>query len=244
MTASGVQPRLARCGTSDDETAALRCSLGRAWRSDSTLLVRADTGRPLSWLSHGPSRFDGDDGQEWSYAGALTGPLGLYHILRGRFYESETYTLVNGRTGRAADLVDATLALSPDGVHFAVSVFDDVCEGEAALELWRLTDSVAVRELRIDPYDCSHDRGWGPSDLVWQGPDTLRFVAHEVLGDVTDPSAEHAIANHPVRDRPGLIVRSLAGWTLVGLPATPPAAEAPTSDGEPRADSARAARLH
>jgi hypothetical protein len=124
-------------------------------------------------------------------------------------YGGETYPtfqLLNGRTGTDEGIGTDLPLFAPDSTHFVVDApgWDNCAEGDgASLAVWRLTDSVPIREWGVYPWTC-RGTGWGATDLRWRSTDTLEFVRNGVT--------QHG----PTGTRqPMLVIHDAAGWRIV-----------------------------
>jgi hypothetical protein len=104
--------------------------------------------------------------------------------------------------------------VSPGGRRFASSQMAmQICEGITVLEIYRVTDSIPVREWGIEPFNCATNAGWGASDQAWVAPDTLRFTRYDL------PSSKAAgldsADGRPQPTRRMLVVHADTGWHLV-----------------------------
>ncbi len=193
---------------SDDEPKALACARGRAWRHGDSLVIRPDSGPVLVDLERPDT--GGTVYEHHTYAGAIVGRA-IEHVVSDAAYESSDTRIVDGRSGRSVGAIGPPL-LSPAGDRFAASAMSlETCEGRNGLEIWRLTDSIPVREFALDAYDCKTDTGWGPTDLAWQSADTLALTA------VLAPNDSLARQRGITERWPVTLVRSAAGWRVMGL---------------------------
>jgi hypothetical protein len=179
------------------ETRAIACSAGAARRVGPTLHLRLRGGRELT--------FADDTAGEAPGGFYYTGRLGRTPFQLVESYGHETYPswiVVNDSTGQRVENVYQPV-LSPDSRRFAGTAegWDNCSEGDGpALEIWRVTDSVPVREFRWRPGDCRHFVGWGPTDARWRGTDTLVYTRRQIQSRETTT---------------GLIVRRGGRWEIV-----------------------------
>jgi len=194
------------------EKRALSCSGAAARRVGDTLFVRLDNGREKSYVEDNTSEAPGG----YQYEGRVRRPV-ITHIVESNGHEtSPEYIFLNPRTGREVVAADRPV-FSRDSTRFvtASDSWDNCTELDPRLEVWRMTDSVPVREWQLHPWNCKTQSGWGPTAPRWRGPDTLAFTrndmtAHYVPGG-SYPSIEY-------RKRPMLAVRNGRAWRIV----TPP----------------------
>jgi len=178
------------------ESRAIACANGVARRAGHTLVLRLRSGRE--------ARFIDDTAREADGGYYFNGRLGRSRFLLVESWGHETYptwSVVNDSTGRRVDGLYEPV-VSPDALRFAGTAegWDNCTEGDGpGLEIWRLTDSVPVRELRWRPWDCSHFAGWGPTAARWRGADTVAFIVRHARSATT---------------RTGVVVRSGVSWRV------------------------------
>lgn len=51
--------------------------------------------------------------------------------------------------------------------------------------VWRLTDSIPMREWRLTSFDCRTQSGWGATDPHWIGDDTIELTRHDAATTTT-----------------------------------------------------------
>jgi hypothetical protein len=184
----------------------LRCSPADVRRVGSTLFIRLGSGRELTFVDDSVGEAPGGT----YYVGRI-GSLPL-HVLA--FYGHEappTYFVMSGRDGRAITIGDNTPLFSPDSTSFAVDSpnWDNCTEDSgASLSVWRLTDSLPVREWGIDSGDCDQKRGWGATDLEWRSRDTLSFTENDLSHGEREQHETKRV----------LLVRDGATWRIVVAP--------------------------
>ncbi|NUS33053.1 MAG: hypothetical protein HOQ17_08330 [Gemmatimonadaceae bacterium] len=205
---SGQPVRVGPYCSSDSEELALQCADGSVVRHDDSLVVQTASG-PLA-LVNVDGRDDDQQTSRYTYVGTLRS-RGVHHVIGHDGYEVAELSLYSGSSGRAVAIASAPV-VGPDGRYFATAELGlNVCEANTSnLEIWRLTDSVAVREWNVEPWDCGKEKGWGPSNPVWASADTLRFTRVE-------PSADDAPgrAQGERSERRAMVVRRGARWALV-----------------------------
>ena len=79
---------------------------------------------------------------------------------------------MNARTGGTIS-ADHDVVVSPDSLRFATAAnhwFNCAEQDHPSLDVWRLTDTLPVREWRLDPFNCRTNAGWGPTNPHWRGP--------------------------------------------------------------------------
>jgi hypothetical protein len=82
--------------------------------------------------------------------------LAAREISRRRDYPK--WIIVDTRTGRTLGDLDSPV-LSPNSTRFATTAdgWDNCSEANGPLvEVWRMTDSLPVREWHLQPFDCAH----------------------------------------------------------------------------------------
>ena len=94
----------------------------------------------------------------------------------------------------------------------AAESWDNCSEANGPLvEVWRMTDSLPVREWQLKPYACANapPEPWGFITPRWHGPDTLELTRIELLPGAhdTDPSR---YSRQPV-----FAARASGGWRLL-----------------------------
>jgi hypothetical protein len=170
-----------------------------------TLFIRVASGAESTFVDN-PA--DNDTYVKFTYVGTVA--HGALHHIAIQGWESGGSLVVNAASGRKL-WIPGPPVVSPDGRRFASSQMAmQICEGITVLEIYRLTDSVPVREWGIQPYDCATDKGWGASDEAWLSPDTLRFTRN----DLPPGGSEGIDGPHYVR-RPMLVVRADTAWRVV-----------------------------
>lgn len=144
----------------------------------------------------------------YTYRGTLRSH-GVSHVIDEQLYELTSTYLVDARSGRRAVLIGDPV-VDAAGDRFAAAAMSlSSCDGKDGLEIWRMTDSIPVREFSLEPFNCRNETGWAPSDLGWRSADTLAFVANLAPADSVARDAG-------TRDRrPALVVRDARSWHLV-----------------------------
>jgi hypothetical protein len=161
------------------EASALASAEGSAQRTGDTLFIILTTGRRIPFMNT-----EGEAPGGYRYVGRLAD--GRYELLEE--YGHETYPraiILNRRTGQMVS-TSRSLLFSADGSHFAVADADwQNCTelDQPGMEVWRMTDSVPVREWKLTPWACKTRSGWGPTDPSWRGSDSLDFVRNEISHD-------------------------------------------------------------
>lgn len=190
------------------ETRAIACSGGTARRAGDTLYVRLATGHETTFVNV----IDGEDDGGFRYGGRLG--RAAFHLIESRGHETyPTWLLMNARTGRTIR-AGHEFVVSPDSLRFATAAndwFNCAEQDHPSLDVWRLTDTLPVREWRLNPFDCRTNAGWGPTNPQWRGSDTLEFTRNDAV------SQSHAIGADRIeyRARRMLAVRDLSGWRVV-----------------------------
>jgi hypothetical protein len=158
---------------------------------------------------------DGDSHAEYRYVGRVGRGPGTLHVIERKGWEDASVELINARTGAVA-LLRALPVMSPDATRFTVVVdlgmgtWDRVttCFGQSEVTVWRMTDSVPVKEFAVDAFDCNTGRGWGPSAPVWRSADTISFMRKTFS---RDPAAR---VKGAVDSSRATLVREPSGWVL------------------------------
>ena len=191
--------------TSDDETEALACARGSAFRHGDSLAIQLASGQTLVRVD---APDEGTSFAHYTYRGAIRSKA-MFHVVDEQLYELTSTYLIDARSGgRTAIIGDPVV--DAGGTRLAAAAMSlSSCEGKDGLELWRLTDSIPAREFSVEPFDCRDEKGWAPSDLAWRSADTLAFVANLAPADSVARDAG-------TRDRrPALVVRNGRAWHLV-----------------------------
>jgi hypothetical protein len=158
------------------ERQALECSGGTALRAGDTLRIHIDDGNPRLFVNSNASDL------LFQYLGRL-GAHG-YHVVEQFGGEHPPYfLLVQPRSGRSV-AVTGMPVLSPDASRIAAATPEWDCaeSPDQRLSIWRLADSVPVREWEIAPLMCAGNGatgGWAAVDPVWRAADTLAFARVE-----------------------------------------------------------------
>jgi hypothetical protein len=163
------------------EAAAMRCARGVATRSGDTIIIRLTN---VGAAKRVDNPAEGDAYRRYYYAGRFGGDNGTpaFHILDVRNYEGGAIELINAATGDSL-VVRGVPILSPDGARFVALEEPDACELATQLDVWRVTGDKPVREYTLQPFDCTSDQGWGPSDVTWRARDTLSFLRNTLPAD-------------------------------------------------------------
>jgi hypothetical protein len=176
------------------------------------LFIRAGNGRVVTFVTN-PENNDGR--VIYTYVGRVAN--GTLHRVDVQGWERLWTEYVNAATGHGFDTVGEPI-FSPDGKRIASSIYAmETCEINARLEIYRLTDSIPVRELEIEPRDCLTDIGWAPHELRWLAADTLAFLADSKRPAGAPPQGSPADTGGYVSRRM-LAVRDGNTWRIVSLP--------------------------
>lgn len=200
-----VTPAPSAYCTSDDETEALACARGSAFRHGDSLAIQLASGKTLVRVDV-PD--EGTSFAHYTYRGAIRSTV-MFHVVDEQLYELTSTYLIDARSGgRTAIIGDPVV--DAEGTRLAAAAMTlSSCEGKDGLEIWRLTDSIPAREFSVEPFDCRDERGWAPSDVAWRSADTLAFVANLA-------PADSVARNAGTRDRrPAFVVRDARAWHLV-----------------------------
>lgn len=191
--------------TSDDETDALACAQGSAFRHGDSLGIQLASGKTLVRVE---TPDEGTSLAHFTYRGAIHSTV-MFHVIDEQLYELTSTYLINARSGSQTAIIGDPV-VDAGGTRLAAAAISlSSCEGKDGLEIWRLTDSVPAREFSVEPFDCRDEKGWAPSDLAWRSADTLAFVANLAPADSVARDAG-------TRDRrPALVVREGHAWHLV-----------------------------
>jgi hypothetical protein len=182
------------------EAKALKCAGATVSRAGDTLILRLAAGRDTNIVST-----TDEIGLTYQYVGRL-GP-GAFHLIEQIGGDQPPqFILVHPGSGRSIRTVNMPV-LSPDSARFAAATpgWDCAESPEQALEIWRFTDSIPVREWRLEKLVCDGDgltSGWAALQPAWRAPDTLTFIRFEERAN---------------RRRPGLAVHGVSGWRLLPL---------------------------
>jgi hypothetical protein len=169
-------------------------------RSGDTLRLRFATGRETVPLN----AEGGESSSSYDYHGRVGRGVFDYVEYHGD-EQPPGWILFNASTGRAVQGSD-TPVFSPDSGHFATALdsWDNCAEADGSrAAIWRLSDSVPVREWHIEPLDCRAMRGWGATNPRWRGADTVEFTRLEFDSTVTD--------GH-FASRPMYVIRAGTAW--------------------------------
>ena len=174
-------------------------------RVGDTLFIRVASGAESTFVDN---PVDNDAYVKFTYVGTIA--HGVLHHIDIQGWESGGSLVLNAASGRKL-WIPGKPVMSPDGRRFASSQMAmQICEGITALEIYRVTDSIPVREWGIEPFDCATDEGWGASNEAWLSPDTLRFTRNEL-----PPESARGIDGPRYVTRPMLVVRGASGWRIV-----------------------------
>lgn len=196
--------------TDDQEETALACGDHAVSRSEDTLWIRPDSGPVQTFVNRPESPspdVPGTDNATYTYLGALR-TRRAQHVVTEQLYEMLNVYLVDGRSGRRTGIVGKPVASADGALVAAWSSALEGCDATTGLEIWRAVADTLAREFSLQPFDCSRERGWGPSNVAWRG-DTLTLVANLAPGDSAARDA-----GTPER-RPMLIVHGAGGWRVV-----------------------------
>lgn len=129
----------------------------------------------------------GVGGARYSYLGFLPSPG--QHLLEIQYYEGGKYLLLDGRTGHRHEVVSVP-RVSPDGRRFTVFSSAMDTYSSSALQIWRIDERGIELEWEFDFADAGGSPeaddaaiDWGPRDVVWEAPDSLRLHL-ETPGDM------------------------------------------------------------
>ena len=190
------------------EQRALSQRLGSVRRVGDTLFIRVASGAESTFVDN---PVDNDTYVKFTYVGTVAN--GALHHIDVQGWESGGSMLVSATSGRKI-WIPGPPVVSPDGRRFASSQMAmQICEGITVLEIYRVTDSIPVREWGIEPFNCATNVGWGASDQVWLSPDTLRFTRYE-LSPLKGPGLDSA-GGPPYPTQRMLVVHAGAGWRMV-----------------------------
>jgi hypothetical protein len=145
----------------------------RVCRTSGTLRIQQRGGRPFRLTD---TLVEGDRWRTYLYErfdSALRS-----HVVKASFYESGVVMLIPDSAGPVVALDDEPV-LSPDLRRFAVASLDlEAGYQPNAIDVWRIVDTGAVREFRVEA------EGWGPDSLTWSAPDSISFlrVSHDTAG--------------------------------------------------------------
>lgn len=147
-------------------------------RRDSSFVIGLPAGDSVV-VRDDPGDEFGVGGARYSYLGFLPSPG--QHLLEIQYYEGGRYLLVDGRTGRRHEVVSVP-RVSPDGRRFAVFSSDMDTYSSSALQIWRIEERGVDMEWEVDFADVGGSAeaddaatDWGPRDVVWVAPDSLRI---------------------------------------------------------------------
>jgi hypothetical protein len=181
------------------EAKALKCAGATVSRAGDTLILRLASGRDTNIVNTRD-----EAGLTYQYVGRVG--RGAFHLIEQFGGEQPPkFILVHPGSGRSIRTVDMPV-LSPDSARFAAATpgWDCAKSPEQALEIWRFTDSIPVREWRLEKLVCKAEggltSGWAALQPAWRAPDTLTFIRFE---------------EHANRRRPGLAVHRATGWRLL-----------------------------
>lgn len=195
--------------TDSVEARAIACSGGTARRAGDTLYVRLTTGRETTFVN----AVGGEDEGGFRYGGRLG--RAAFHLIESYGHEVyPTWLFMNARTGGTIS-ADHEAVVSPDSLRFATAAndwFNCAEQDHPSLDVWRLTDTLPVREWRLDPFNCRTNAGWGPTNPRWRGPDTLEFTRNDAI---VRNGASIGADRIEYRARPMLAVRDRSGWRVV-----------------------------
>jgi hypothetical protein len=212
---ASMAPVRDECFTTDTtdttETAAMKCADGAASRIADTLQILLSSGRVLRRVDRS---LDSESMRTYRYAGRIGGSSGApaLHVLDGHSNDALWAEMINALTGDSLVVASRPL-ISPDGARFSVDAMSlEGCEGTTVLQVWRITGDKPVRELGVEPFDCTTNRGWGPSAVEWRSSDSISYLRNSLPRD----SARRA--NHERDTTRALLVRRSGEWVLVPKP--------------------------
>lgn len=191
--------------TSDDETQALACAQGSAFRHGDSLGIQLANGKTLVRVE---APDEGTSFAHYTYRGAIRSKV-MFHVVDEQLYELTSTYLIDARSGGRTVIIGDPV-VDAEGTRLAAGAMSlSSCEGKDGLEIWRLTDSIPAREFSVEPFDCRDERGWAPSNVAWRSADTLAFVANLAPADSVARDAG-------TRDRrPAFVARDGRAWHLV-----------------------------
>ena len=200
-----VEPVAAIC-TDTAEASAMRCAEGVAMRAGDTIVLRLTN---VGAAKRVDNPAEGAAYRRYYYAGRFGGENGTpaFHILDVRNVDGGAVELINAATGDSL-VVRGVPLLSPDGARFAAVEEPEACELATQLDVWRVTGDKPVREYSVQPFDCTTDRGWGPTDVTWRSRDTIS------LSRATLPADQARRANGERDAKRALLVRVAGAWML------------------------------
>ena len=185
------------------EVRALECSKGSVIRKGETLFVALTSRPPTSFVNGG-----GEAPHGFQYVGRFGG--GRFDVIESNGGETyPTAIFVERQTGRTVR-TGRDFVFAPDGQHFATADADwhNCAElDQPHLEVWRLSDSIPVREWSLVSFSCRAQTGWGATNPRWIAPDTLEFRRRVLASDSLAGAVE----------RTTRAVRSAAGWRVDSL---------------------------
>jgi hypothetical protein len=202
------------------EARALLCSGQTGRRVGDTLIVRLESGGEMRFVEDTKSEAPGG----FRYAGRIG--RAPFHVIESSGHETyPTWILLNTR-GQRIVAADSPI-VSPDTTRFATggTGWDNCSEANgASLDVWRLTDSLPVREWRVETQTCKTRPGrsigadaaggWGATNLHWRASDTLEFLRNDVVVKDTMPNALNPVE---YRTRPMLAVHDRKGWRILDV---------------------------
>lgn len=170
-------------------------------RRDSSFVIGLPSGDSVI-VRDRPGDQHGAGGARYTYLGFL--PSVSQHLLEIQYWEGGGYLLVDGRTGRRHEVVSVP-RVSPDDRRFTVfsSALDTY--SSSALQIWRVDDrgielewEAELAEAGGSPQADDAATEWGPGDVVWAAPDSLR-VYLEVPGGMVGgkPAGSVTLARRP-----------------------------------------------
>jgi len=149
------------------------CSDGSVERRGDTLYIRRASGATVHFVDQSTGEAPGG----YTYVGLVGHPA--YHLVQSNGHEAvPSYILVSPATGRQVSGLDST-AWSPDSTRIATVAesWDNCSEGGLGrIAIWRLTDTLPVREYEETPWRCERGAAWAPTDPRWTDSRSVEFT--------------------------------------------------------------------
>lgn len=149
------------------------CSDSSVWRRGDSLWIRLTPGQTIDFVDQSTGEASGG----FTYMGRFGRPQ--YHVVQSNGHEAvPSYILIHPTTGRRVEGVDS-MTWSPDSTRIATVAegWDNCSEGGGGrLTVWRLTDTLPIREYDVAPWQCTHTAAWAPTDPHWESSDVLDFT--------------------------------------------------------------------
>jgi hypothetical protein len=194
------------------EAKALACSQRTARRSGDTLFLRLDSGRDTAITN-----VIGEEDVNYKYLGRI-GRKHAHLIEQFGGDHPPRFFVMNSRTGNWITARGMPV-MSPDAERFAAANDEwDCAEApDQRLEVWRFSDSVPIREWKLETLRCEADgttAGWAAVTPRWRAADTLEFMR---LERPASAPAESARGDSYVR-RPAVAANGRDGWRMISPP--------------------------